>query len=384
MFSAVHSDRSGRVYVSADWGACAFDGSRTVRIDTAIPLPDGATLVPLAREAEGLDRLGRVRLLGPSRWALGAVLPAGYTRTLHPAYRDEDLRESPLAPLPTTAVCADDSGALYVAAVPTGPRVDPSALAAAMVQARPGNRLARQLARCAREHACADARHALRGEGVAAMPVGARSNESPPPVVAPRARPDESPRESAAFRPSAAEISEVALAHFAAGGAAVSFGRACEGEPLTAVRLLEDAITRIRQALPTARIHIETNGSSSSALRRLIDAGLGEVTFRLGSARGDTYDALHGPIRYRYTDVRASIAMARESGARVALALLVLPGLTDRASELDALGALIGDAGASVVLRDLGADARRAIALAPRVEPPRGMDAAIARLLEAA
>ena len=76
--------------------------------------------------------------------------------------------------------------------------------------------------------------------------------------------------------------------------------------------------------------------------------------------------------------------MARESGARVALAILVLPGLTDRASELDALGALIGDAGASVLLRDLGADARRAIALAPTVEPPRGMDAAIARLLEAA
>ncbi len=384
MFSAVHSDRSGRVYVSADWGACAFDGSRTFEIDTAIPLPDGARLVPLAREAEGLDRLGRVRPLGPSRWALGAVLPAGYTRTLHPAYRDEGLRESPLAPLPTTAVCADDAGALYVAAVPTSSRAEAPPADGPLVQARPGNRLARQLARCARDHDCAGARSALRGDGVAALPVSARSNESPLPVVAPRARPDASPRESAAFRPSAAEISEVALAHFEAGGAGVSFGRACEGEPLTAVRLIEDAITRIRQAVPTARIHMETNGSSSSALRRLIDAGLGEVTFRLGSARGDTYDALHGPIRYRYTDVRASIAMARESGARVTLVVLVLPGLTDRASELDALGALVGDAGASVILRDLGADARRAIALAPRVEPPLGMDTAIARLLEAA
>ena len=384
MFAAVHSDRSGRVYVSADWGACAFDGARTFEIDTAIPLPEGTRLVPLAREAEGLDRMGRVRALGSSRWALGAVLPAGYTRTLHPAYRDEGLRESPLAPLPTTAVCADDAGALYVAAVPTGPSLPAPAAATEPVQTRPGNRLARQLARCAREHECAEARHALRGEGIAALPVSARSNESPPPIVAPRARPDASPRESAAFRPSAAEISEVALAHFAQGGLAVSFGRACEGEPLTAVTLLEDAITRIRQALPTARIHIETNGSSSSALRRLIDAGLGEVTFRLGSARVDTYDALHGPIRYRYTDVRASIAMAREAGARVALAVLMLPGLTDRATELDALGALVGDAGASVILRDLGADARRAIALAATVEPPCGMDAAIARLLEAA
>lgn len=386
MFSAVHSDRSGRVYVSADWGACAFDGARTIELDTVIPLPDGATLAPLAREAEGLDRLGRARPIGASRWALGAVLPAGYTRTLHPAYRDEGLRESPLAALATAAVCADDSGALYVAAVPTSPATASTATAApgAAVQARPGNRLARQLARCARDHACAGARSALRGDGVAALPVSARSNESPPPVVAPRARPDESPRESAAFRPTAAEIAEIALAHFESGGAAVSFGRACEGEPLTAVRLLEDAIMRIRHALPAARIHIETNGSSASALRRLIESGLGEVTIRLGSARPDTYDALHGPIRYRYTDVRASIAMARESGARVELLVLALPGLTDRPSELDALAALAGEGGVSVALRDLGADARRAIALAPKAETPRGMDAAIARLLEAA
>lgn len=384
MFSAVHSDRSGRVYVSADWAACAFDGSRTVELDTAIPLPEGTTLVPLAREAEGLDRQGRARPIGASRWALGAVLPAGYTRTLHPAYRDESLRESPLAPLPTAAVCADDSGGLYVAAVPTSPSAPPLTAAGTPAQARPGNRLARQLARCARDHACAGARSAARGEGVAAMPVSARSNESPPAVVAPRARPDASPKESAAFRPSAAEIAEIALAHFAAGGEAVSFGRACEGEPLTAVRLLEDAIARIRHALPSARVHLETNGSSPSALRRLIDAGLGEVTIRLGSARADTYDALHGPIRYRYTDVRASIGVAREAGARVTLCVLALPGLTDRASELDALAALVDDAGAGVLLRDLGADARRAIALAPKPEAPVGMDAAIARLLEAA
>ena len=384
MFSAVHSDRSGRVYVSADWAACAFDGSRTVELDTAIPLPEGTTLVPLAREAEGLDRQGRARPIGASRWALGAVLPPGYTRTLHPAYRDEGLRESPLAPLPTAAVCADDAGGLYVAAVPTAASTTASAPASAAVQARPGNRLARQLARCARDHACAGARSAMRGEGVAALPVSARSNESPPPVVAPRARPDASPKESAAFRPSAAEIAEIALAHFAAGGEAVSFGRACEGEPLTAVRLLEDAIARIRHALPSARVHLETNGSSASALRRLIDAGLRDVTIRLGSARTDTYDALHGPIRYRYTDVRASIGIAREAGARVTLCILALPGLTDRASELDALAALVGDAGGSVLLRDLGADARRAIALAPKHEAPVGMDAAIARLLEAA
>lgn len=382
MFSAVHSDRSGRMYVSADWGACAFDGDRTIQIDTVIPLPEGSTLVPLMREAEGLDRHGRARPLGPSRWALGAVLPAGFTRSLHPAYVDEGLREPPLAALPTAAVCADDAGALYVAAIPTRTVAPAPAEGGVVEQPRPGNRLARQIARCAREHECAGARALLRAGGVAALPVSARSNESPPPVVAPRARPDAVPRDAAAFRPSAAEIAEVALAHFAAGGEAVSFGRACEGEPLTAVRLLEDAISRVRQALPGARIHLETNGSSGSALRRLIDAGLNEVSVRLASARSDTYDTLHGPISYRYTDVRSTLAMARDTSTRITLVVLALPGLTDRPRELDALTVLAAEAGAEVELRDLGADARRALGLIGRGEAPRGMDAAVASLLE--
>jgi len=384
MFSAVHSDRSGRVYVSADWGACAFDGYRTIEIDTVIPLPEGSTLVPLMREAEGLDRHGRTRPLGPSRWALGAVLPPGFTRTLHPAYVDEGLRESPLAALATAAICADDSGALYVAAIPTRTVTPASAEGGVVTQPRPGNRLARQIARCAREHECSGARAALRAGGIAALPVSARSNESAPPVVAPRTRPDAAPRDAAAFRPSAAEIAEVALAHFTAGGEAVSFGRACEGEPLTAVRLLEDAISRIRQAVPGARIHLETNGSSGSALRRLIDAGLNEVSVRLASARSDTYDMLHGPISYRYTDVRSTLAMARDSGALITLVVLALPGLTDRPRELDALTGLAAETGALVELRDLGADARRALGLLGRGEAPRGMDAAVASLLEGA
>lgn len=382
MFSAVHSDRSGRVYVSADWAAGAFDGERTGAPRTVIALPEGSTLVPLAREAEGLDRLGRVRGLGASRWALGALLPPGYVRTHHPAYRDLDLREPALTPLPTAAVCADDSGTLYVSAIPVRPVPStPSRSATIAPATRPGNRLARQLARCAREHACAGAAAALAGRGVAALPVSARANESPPPIVAPRARADATPRDVAAFRPSAAEIAEVALAHLAGGGEAISFGRACEGEPLTAVRLLEDAIGRIRQERPTARIHLETNGCSPSALRRLIEAGLSEVTVRLASARGETYDLIHAPIGYRYTDVRSALAVARSTRAQLTLAIMLLPGLTDRPRELEALAQLTGDTGASLELRDLGADAGRLLGLLPRGEAPLGIEGALERLL---
>src|SRR5439155_1462446 len=82
------------------------------------------------------------------------------------------------------------------------------------------------------------------------------------------------PTEAAAFHPTADEIAAVAVRHFAAGGTLVSFGRACEGEPLLAARLLEAALEMIRARTATGTLHVETNGSSPAALRRLIAAGL--------------------------------------------------------------------------------------------------------------
>lgn len=380
MFRAVHSDRSGRVYVSEDWRACAFDGSRTLPIERAIPLPEGARLVPLAREAQGLDRIGRTRALGASRWAIGAVLPEGFSRTSHPSYIDDDPHLTPLEPQATAALCADEKGALYVAALPTGVSTRTAGQSA---QGHPAtvarNSAARQVARCARENECAAARDAQLGLRTAALPVAARPNERPPAPVAPQARPDASLREPAALRPSAAELAELALAHLAAGGERVAFGRACEGEPLTAARLIEDAVSRIRSARPDARIAIETNGSSANALRRLVETGVSEVAIRIASARSDTYDALHGPIGFRFAEVRAALGLARSAGAKVTLLILTLPGLTDRQSELDALASLAAEAD-EVRLRDLAADARRALALLPRGDPPLGMEAALARL----
>jgi hypothetical protein len=76
MFLAVHSDRSGRVFVSADYGAAALDGTLPGGLDRAIPLPAGARLVPLAdRAAMGLDR----RQVGAyvTRWKGRPHGPAG-------------------------------------------------------------------------------------------------------------------------------------------------------------------------------------------------------------------------------------------------------------------------------------------------------------------
>jgi len=80
-------------------GATARDGALPVALDRAIPLPDGAQLVPLPdRAAMGLDRRAEPRSLGPTRWALSAILPAGYVRTHIPSIEAER-DAAPLDPL---------------------------------------------------------------------------------------------------------------------------------------------------------------------------------------------------------------------------------------------------------------------------------------------
>src|SRR5439155_278252 len=152
-------------------------------------------------------------------------------------------------------------------------------------------------------------------------------------VPALAARAYAAPTEAAAFHPTADEIAAVAVRHFAAGGTLVSFGRACEGEPLLAARLLEAALEMIRARTATGTLHVETNGSSPAALRRLIAAGLDSVAVRLASARAETYERLHGPQGYRFGDVRTSIDAAVRAKVALALVILVMPGLPDPSPE---------------------------------------------------
>jgi hypothetical protein len=87
MYRAVHADRAGRVIVS-DYAAAAFDGAATVPFADALPLPSGATVLHVEREAETLDKFGRARRVGAGRLAVAAVLPPGHLRTQLPAYAD--------------------------------------------------------------------------------------------------------------------------------------------------------------------------------------------------------------------------------------------------------------------------------------------------------
>ncbi len=393
MYRAVHADRSGRILVT-DHPALAFDGLRHVPFANGIALPPDTAVIGVERDAYAAERSGRPRRLGAGRLAAAACLPPGHVRLQLPSYADANGRPD-LAPRPYAAVAADESGALVVAAaaIDRDPSHDAASFAHADVaahvadglRARPGDRLVRQLARCAKDYGCHAAANAFHGRWECALPVAAPANERPPAAVAPRRDGLAEPTESAAFHPTAEELARLAADHFRAGGTMVAFGRACEGEPLLAAREIEDAIARMRGSA-AGTIHLETNGSVPGALRRLAAAGLESVAFRMASARAATYEALHRPDGYRLADVRASIRVASEMRLSVALAVLVHPGLTDRPDELDALAGVASELpeGSALLLRDLHADPLRALALVPdrSSDAPLGMIAALERLRE--
>ncbi len=391
MFSAVHSDRSGRLVVAANYSAAMSDGSSVGPLIAALPLPPGTDVVHLpGRLGMGLDRTGRARELGQGRFGVAAILPLGYLRMSLPAYVD-DLGSPALRPRGYAAVGADQSGQLVVSAVALDSEAgavdgrsapDLAALITTTLRDRPMSRVLRQLARCAKDYRCRAAANAFLGRHDCALPIGAPRNERPPEVLVLHDDADASPTEAAAFRPTPEELADAASRHLEGGGTVVAFGRACDGEPLLAVRVVEETIVAIRERTRLGTIHLETNGSSPVALRRLCDAGLDSVAVRLVSARAETYEAIHRPDGFRFADVRASLGHAIAGKIAVALRVLALPGLTDRTRELDALVGLAGDLpqGASLVLTDLAADPQRALRVAPSAQTAIGMERMLERL----
>ena len=372
MFQAVHSDRSGRVFVSADYGATGLDGAVAMTLEHAIPLPAGAELVPLAdRAAVGIDRRGLPRSLGSARLALAALLPPGHVRTALPAI-EAAKDAAPLEALPYAAVGADEHGELVVAAtaLSVAPDVvtgDAGPAITRRLGTEPSNRLLRQLARCAREYRCPAARDAFLGRRDCPLPLGAPANDDAAPIVALRRRDERAPLEPAAMHVGASDAAAVAIAHLAGGGTSVSFGHACEGDPLGLLRDVIDVTTRIKREAPHGQVVVRTSGASATGLGRLAEAGIDRVVVRLASADGETYERVHRPTGFRWADVRAALREATRRKLAITVELLVLPGLTDRAAEIGALLSLLGElpAGTELRLAELAADPYAALARVP-------------------
>ena len=102
---------------------------------------------------------------------------------------------------------------------------------------------------------------------------------------------------------------------------------------------------------------MNSNGGHSAGVADICRAGLDSIRISLISAREDTYRAYYRPAGYSLEDVRRSLRTASSCGVYTALNLLVLPGLTDRKEEIEALQVLLRDTGVNQVqLRNLNID----------------------------
>ena len=380
-----YCDREGRIYYD-DTRTPLADGGivREPHRDELIPAPPGTVEMILpGRRALTLDGAFE------DEYALAAILPAGYTRLLVPAYAKEP--GAPALPLfgYTFACVVDDE--LYVAAMRTDesedwqPRYFNEGELERILDARiacdPANRVLAQVALCSREYGCFTAQNVFLERGEAALPVSPKCNarcvgcisEQEPEAELP------SPQTRIAYETTADELARIAVYHLErVDNGIVSFGQGCEGEPLLRSITIASAIEKIRAARSNGTINLNTNGSMPSALERCIDAGLQAVRISLNSFRPRVYAAYYRPIGYTLDDVLESIRLAVARGLRVSLNLLTHSGVTDDEEEVRAMTAFLRDVRVGMIqTRTLNIDPEWYFATVGRPRRVTGMRSAI-------
>ena len=321
--------------------------------DDLMPLPPGAILFSLPdRQPLGLEEAtGEVAMVDePGLTAVAAILPQGYTRTLLPAYQSRP-GAPPLPLFGYTAVAAIDEE-LYVAARQTDEEEkwnplfyntpDLPGLIQKKLAAYPKNRLLRQLAKCAQEYQCFTAQNIFYHRWEGGVPVSPACNAECLGCIS--KQPAEccpSPQGRLTFRPSVAEVVEVALPHLSGADAIISFGQGCEGEPLLAGEVIRETITALRRQTGDGTININTNAGRPEMLAALADAGLNSARISLFSAAPEAYRLYHRPQGFSLEQVGASIDRLRQGAVFVALNLLVIPGFTDLKPQMEQLFAFL-------------------------------------------
>ena len=374
--------------------AAARSGQRLVPLTAVdlVPLPAEATLAHLpGRAALGLGGGGEVTEVAGAL-PVAAVLPVGWLRTLLPASRPHP--GAPRLPLFGYTAVAEHQGTIMAAALHTDRlgwwrpaefrRADLGKAVAAARAALPGNRIVDQLAVCALEHNCYTAQNTFHRRHEGALPASPACNADCLGCISLQsdgAAPAPQPR--MAYAPTAKELADLAVYHL--GGAQariVSFGQGCEGEPLTRPDALGEATAIIRGRFPEATVHVNTNGSSPDALRRLIGAGCNSVRVSAISFTDDVFRAYYRPAGYGLDEVVECGRLMRVAGGQVCLNLLTVPGLTDAPEELERTVRACRDMGVhQVQWRSLNVDHDWLLAVLPETMGEGiGMRAAVGRL----
>lgn len=362
-----------------------------------IPLPAGAALTLIPEGVPiGIERSGTFRPLremakhGPV-FAVGALLPQGFTRTLLPAYR-RPRGAKPLPLLGYTAVGLS-RGKYYAAAVRTdnpdawNPENYNTPELPDLVGKRVNspNRILAQLAKCALDYGCLTAQNIFYRRWEGGLPVSPVCNANCLGCIS--LQPAEccpSPQERIKFVPELEEIIEVALPHLEeAPEAIISFGQGCEGEPSLSYRRIIPAIQAIRRTTARGTININTNAGHTLAIRKIAQAGLDAMRVSIIGPGEVVYNTYYRPKDYTLRQVKDSIKAAKAAGVYVSLNLLTLPGLTDREDQLSALIDLVRETEVDLIqFRNLNIDIDWFYSLLPPSDSPAvGLTEAI-RLLQ--
>jgi pyruvate-formate lyase-activating enzyme len=209
----------------------------------------------------------------------------------------------------------------------------------------PDNRLRMHLETCALHYGCPAGKNFFLGRYEAPLPTAVTCNARCLGCLSLQKNSGFScTQERIAFTPAAIEIAEVALFHIGrVKKAVVSFGQGCEGEPLSAARVIEPAIRMIRSRTGRGTINLNTNGSLPEVVEALCEAGLDSIRVSLNSVRRQCYDAYFRPRGYAFRDVLRSIDAALAQGKFVSINYLNSPGVTDTAEEAEALLGFLQD-----------------------------------------
>ena len=380
-----YTDKRGRIFFDSESEPLADGGVvRRAKRNELLRAPPGTIPVTLPGRSPLVAGVKSAR-----RTALGALLPAGYTRLLLPAYMERD--SAPQLPLFGYAFACVIDDELYVAAMRTDedanwrPRTfaegELETIVSTRLKADPTNRILAQLGRCSLEYGCFTAQNVFLVQGEAALPVSPKCNARCVGCISEldAGSAIEAPQERIRIEPEVDALVRIALAHLErVPDGIVSFGQGCEGEPLLRSTAIASAIARIRARRSNGTVNLNSNGSLPKSLQTLIDAGLDAVRVSLNSFRPSVYAAYYRPIGYGLDDVLESIALAVRKGLRVSLNLLTHPGVTDEAAEVAAATAFLRQTRVALVqTRTLNIDPHQYFSRVGRPLEPIGMRAAL-------
>lgn len=352
-----------------------------------IPLPEGSTITALPdRIPIGIhkDRGKRIKLMfnpyskrKETVWAVGALLPQGFTRTYVPAFSTPTGQKT-LPLLGYTAV-GIERGQLVVAALQTDEHAlwHPQNFNTEDLEERvekkkkmfPNNRIIAQLGFCALEYGCFTAQNVFYERWEGGIPVSPECNACCVGCIS--FQPSEccpSPQRRLDFIPRVEEIEEIGTEHLMkAKNGMISFGQGCEGEPSLQADLIGESIRKIRQKTDQGTININTNAGHTENMKKIIDSGIDSIRVSMISPTPDIYHAYHRPKNYQIEHVLASLSYAADAGVYTSLNLLSFPGITDDEQEVERLISLIKKTGVKKIqFRNLNIDPEQYLRVIPR------------------